>query len=301
MMRRLMVMAGIIAVVLLLTVPVLAQAGLAVSVGDVQGAPNTDVEIPIDLKGAAGVGAMRIEVTYDPAVISVRDVKGGDLASGALVVGNTATPGLVTISVAHATGFSGDGKVALLVARPAGQDGDRSPLTLQNVTANHFQTKALIPTTLSNGEFTVGRGTGGAGGGGVWIIVGLMGLIVVGALLYAFTRRTTTAQKQGPAPAPAAGKLWGIFVTAGTATPTFLALDQPVTTIGRSADNRLVIDDERVSRQHARVVTTGHLHTLYDLGGANGVIVNGQRVTQHVLQLGDQVLLGSTTLVVRQL
>jgi pSer/pThr/pTyr-binding forkhead associated (FHA) protein len=76
-------------------------------------------------------------------------------------------------------------------------------------------------------------------------------------------------------------------------------LGQPVTTIGRSSASNLVVDDEMASREHARVVSSGDVHTLYDLGSANGTFVNGQQVTQRILQVGDQITVGSTTLVVR--
>ena len=89
------------------------------------------------------------------------------------------------------------------------------------------------------------------------------------------------------------------MVARGAASGTFVPLSQPVTTIGRSSSNQLVLDDDMVSREHARVVSGSNVHTLYDLGSSNGTLVNGQRVTQRVLQVGDQITIGSSTLVVR--
>jgi hypothetical protein len=67
-------------------------------------------------------------------------------------------------------------------------------------------------------------------------------------------------------------------------------------TIGRSADNDVVIHDERVSRHHGRI--SGRRGTLVysDLGSTNGSEVNGQRVTDVVLGAGDRIRMGETTL-----
>lgn len=277
---------------LLLSILAVAQGALTVVAGDITGEHRENVEIPIEIKGASGVGAMHIEMSYDPAVLSIREVQAGDLVSGGLVVGNTSASGLVTISVAHANGFSGDGVVAKVVAHVSGRDGDTSSLNLQNVTANHFQTKAAIPTTVTNGTFTVGSTA--TGSIAIWIVLGFMALVLFGAGMYAFTRRTarTTA-------APGATATLGLAVVAGSASHSYMPLDQPVTTIGRSSTNRLVLDDERVSREHARVVSSGNVHTVYDLGSTHGTFVNGIQVTQQNLQAGDQIMLGSTILVVR--
>lgn len=69
-------------------------------------------------------------------------------------------------------------------------------------------------------------------------------------------------------------------------------------TIGRGADNDLVLADGRVSRHHARV--TGRRGTLVytDLGSTNGSRVNGAPIGELVLGAGDRIELGDTVLVV---
>lgn len=69
-------------------------------------------------------------------------------------------------------------------------------------------------------------------------------------------------------------------------------------TIGRAADNDLVVADGRVSRHHARV--TGRRGTLVytDLGSTNGSRVNGAPVGELVLGAGDRIEVGDTVLVV---
>ncbi|MHB8624942.1 MAG: FhaA domain-containing protein [Aggregatilineales bacterium] len=76
-----------------------------------------------------------------------------------------------------------------------------------------------------------------------------------------------------------------------------IALDRPVINIGRRHTNHVVIDDARVSRNHAQVrLRFGH-YVIYDLGSTGGTFVNGHRVTECILRHGDVVSLAGVTLV----
>jgi S1-C subfamily serine protease len=69
------------------------------------------------------------------------------------------------------------------------------------------------------------------------------------------------------------------------------------TQVGREADNSLVLDDERVSKHHARLTSAQGGVELVDLNSTNGTYVNGQRVTGTVMvQPGDTIRVGQTTL-----
>src|SRR5947207_2673450 len=66
--------------------------------------------------------------------------------------------------------------------------------------------------------------------------------------------------------------------------------------IGRATDAEIRVDDEGVSRKHARVSTTPNNQViLIDLGSTNGTFVNGMKVAEQVLRDGDKVQIGSTT------
>jgi len=67
-------------------------------------------------------------------------------------------------------------------------------------------------------------------------------------------------------------------------------------TIGRESTCDLVLDDEGLSRVHARVTTDGGL-ALEDLGSTNGTYVNGARITKVALREGDRVQFGPQVLV----
>jgi pSer/pThr/pTyr-binding forkhead associated (FHA) protein len=66
--------------------------------------------------------------------------------------------------------------------------------------------------------------------------------------------------------------------------------------VGRVSDADLLILDERVSRKHARISTRGGKVVIRDLSSRNGTFVNGKQVTTAELKLGDEILIGSSTL-----
>ncbi|MFO0557670.1 MAG: GGDEF domain-containing protein [Polyangiales bacterium] len=69
-------------------------------------------------------------------------------------------------------------------------------------------------------------------------------------------------------------------------------------TVGRGDGSQFVIDDELLSRQHARLVTVLDRHFIEDLGSTNGTFVNGDKVTSLVpLADGAMIHLGPKTIV----
>lgn len=68
-------------------------------------------------------------------------------------------------------------------------------------------------------------------------------------------------------------------------------------TIGRSRDSDIFLEDLAVSRLHATVYREANgQYIVRDENSANGTTVNGQRITDHVLEEGDEIGLGTTTL-----
>src|SRR5688572_25921858 len=73
-------------------------------------------------------------------------------------------------------------------------------------------------------------------------------------------------------------------------------LSKPSVTLGRAMTNDIVLPDARVSRGHARLDCGPEGCTAVDLGSANGIRVNGERVTTAVLAPGDSLTLGDSLL-----
>src|SRR4051812_28940076 len=88
-----------------------------------------------------------------------------------------------------------------------------------------------------------------------------------------------------------------LIILSGKATVgKMFALDRPVHMLGRSSDCDIYIDDEGVSRHHARLERMPEGFRLVDLGSRNGTFCNGQRIQLWQLRDGDKLQVGSTTI-----
>ncbi|MFZ9887889.1 MAG: FHA domain-containing protein [Myxococcota bacterium] len=74
-----------------------------------------------------------------------------------------------------------------------------------------------------------------------------------------------------------------------------LALDQDSTLIGRDPSCDIVLDDDGISRRHARIdlLDTGY-HELVDLSSTNGTLVAGRPLQRMILLDGDRFAIGDT-------
>jgi pSer/pThr/pTyr-binding forkhead associated (FHA) protein len=71
-------------------------------------------------------------------------------------------------------------------------------------------------------------------------------------------------------------------------------------TIGRKADNTLVIEDPAVSGHHARIVKVQAVFFLEDLMSTNGTAINGTPITRHQLRDADVITIGQHRLVFQE-
>ena len=101
-------------------------------------------------------------------------------------------------------------------------------------------------------------------------------------------------------PAPSATRAV-LRVWSPDGTERTIEVDGTPLVIGRSRDSGLVLADTKVSRQHGRLQARRGTLVYTDLGSTNGSRVNGIRVDEIALGLGDRLLLGDTVLVVELL
>lgn len=67
--------------------------------------------------------------------------------------------------------------------------------------------------------------------------------------------------------------------------------------IGRNATNEIILEDKMISRQHAQLIILDNGQILIkDLGSSNGTFVNGNKISECYLKMGDIVKCGSTFL-----
>jgi pSer/pThr/pTyr-binding forkhead associated (FHA) protein len=69
-------------------------------------------------------------------------------------------------------------------------------------------------------------------------------------------------------------------------------ISRVTTTIGRAANNDIVLNFTSVSRLHARLVVASDSIYLIDVQSSNGCEVNGERISRQMLNNGDVVTIG---------
>lgn len=88
-----------------------------------------------------------------------------------------------------------------------------------------------------------------------------------------------------------------LIVLSGGSAGRMYKLSDREYTLGRSADVDITLNDDGISRAHARIVRRpdGSM-AVVDLDSTNGTFLNGDRVADRALQDGDRLLIGPVTI-----
>jgi pSer/pThr/pTyr-binding forkhead associated (FHA) protein len=111
------------------------------------------------------------------------------------------------------------------------------------------------------------------------------------------------AAKPAPAPRPAkkrrgdAAPATKIVVVEGDSAGATVALSSLPITIGRAASSTIVLADDYVSNNHARLVPRGQEWLVEDVGSTNGTFVGDTKVTAPVVvPAGSRIKIGRNVL-----
>jgi len=92
-----------------------------------------------------------------------------------------------------------------------------------------------------------------------------------------------------------------VAITAGPLAGTTIPLGAQPITIGRADSSTLVISDDYVSTNHARLVPRGDAWVVEDLGSTNGTFLDRTKVTAPTpVPIGVPIRIGKTTLELRK-
>lgn len=88
-----------------------------------------------------------------------------------------------------------------------------------------------------------------------------------------------------------------LIISRGGSSGRRIAVSSWPATVGRDSTNTAMLDDDRVSRFHARIKKRDRLFVLEDLGSKNGTYLNGDRVMNSIIQSGDKIIVGDSEIV----
>lgn len=196
-----------ITVLWLLIVSNAAAATITVSVSSAQAQAGGTVDVPIQVSGANGLGAVHLELTYDPRVLTAKEVTRGALAgSNALVESNVKQPGRVVIGIVSLDGIKGDGVIATARFQVVGNAGQSTEVKFENNLAWERESHAEVLVNSQAGTITIAAAVNPqtaqaptAEGMPAWlipaVIAGIVLLLVLGLVIFLLGRRRQQPQQ----------------------------------------------------------------------------------------------------------
>ena len=106
----------------------------------------------------------------------------------------------------------------------------------------------------------------------------------------------TRVREVQPIAAPGPGEVPCLEVISGKSSGKVFALRPATSTVGRDPSCDVVLEDDGISRQHARL-HAGEALWIEDLASTNGTYVNGARVGRARVREGDRLQFGPNALV----
>lgn len=71
-------------------------------------------------------------------------------------------------------------------------------------------------------------------------------------------------------------------------------LNKETVTVGKLESNDFYLNDNSVSRSHCKFIKSKNTYKIVDLKSTNGTYVNGKRISEEILKVGDNITVGRT-------
>ncbi len=110
-----------------------------------------------------------------------------------------------------------------------------------------------------------------------------------------FTERTIVSPISAASPLPRE-QTPALLVVSGPQIGRSFPIDKDEFMIGRVDSCDLVVEDDLVSRHHCKFIVSKEGTLLADLASTNGTLLNGHRMDRTFLKEGDQIQVGSSTI-----
>jgi hypothetical protein len=125
---------------------------------DVSVSPEADVDIPIRMSGADGLGPLQFDLCYDPELVSPASpaIQAGPASGGAMIESNVVEPGRLRVAMICGQPVSGEGDLLLVSFKAVGPAGQSCDVTLEKVRAWDFENNLAMRVETQPGRVTLG-------------------------------------------------------------------------------------------------------------------------------------------------
>jgi hypothetical protein len=167
-------------------------ASLELRLPNVEAKGSEIIKSPIRVKDGGGLGAVQMDIVFDPSAVEVTAVEASDLLSNAMVEFKTGQ-GRCKIAFVSSEAVIGGGNLLTLSLRTHEGSGRTSTLTAQNVQAWEYGNSQAMNVSIVNGKVMLP-----GGGMPIWIWAAAFAIVVAlgGAVFgYRYRGRSPSAAK----------------------------------------------------------------------------------------------------------
>lgn len=165
-------------------------ASLTLSLKTVAGEAGANVNVPIFISDAQGMGALEMELVYDPSVLEFKTIEQGAVLAGLF---DFNLIGLGRVKIALASSEETEGRGVLMTAVFKVLTDGRSQLAIEKAAAWDRANSGEMAVSTHSGQFTARTAQAIDGWLGLnwgWIVAGLLLLVNLALLVFVFMIRS---------------------------------------------------------------------------------------------------------------
>lgn len=145
---------------LLLVAQTAHAASLTIGIEAAEAEAGGQIDVPITADVPDAVGAVQLELTFDPDVLNATEViKGALIAGNSLLEFNTDVEGTVAIAIASLDDIVGDGELVIVSFEVVGSDGDTTEIGVADARAWESENHLEVLVETDSATLTVAAGS----------------------------------------------------------------------------------------------------------------------------------------------
>jgi hypothetical protein len=118
----------------------------------------TEVKVPINLKNAANIASLHLELTYDSKTLNAVSLTGGNSLGNAIYEYDLKSPGEILFGMVSSQGIKTDGSLVVITFKLSTTAGSVTSMNLKNVIAYDGNTFTEVSSSTTAGSLNIRSG-----------------------------------------------------------------------------------------------------------------------------------------------